>query len=577
MAVRQITTRLAIDGEQEYKKQLAAVNRELGNLGAEMKLVDAQFKGQANSSEALRAKHDLLRQSIEQQTVKVESLKDALEEAKQAYTENDARTDSYRRQLLSAETALAKLNDELVENEKYLDEAEQSADGCAKSIDGFGKAVKEAADETGTLPGPLGDIQNALKDLRNEDGSFNLSNLTGALSTIKGALVGGAIVTGAKEVIDAIFEIVNSTEEYRESMGKLDVAFEQNGYSLADAEAAYKRFYEITGDTGASVTAANNLASLGLEFDQLQLLIEAVSGAYVSFGDSIPIDSLSESIVDTVSLGKVTGSLADVLNRLGMSEEMVNKELEAMPLNSQKLLYIFSIFATSALPETAEEYDEAAASVIAMRDAQLELNAAMAELGELLSPLASDLVQFGADVAGVAADIIEKIEYLVTKAQEAKQAIDELAERNAAVGVAKESLGWIRDISLEGMVSQIPFLNIPYNIYKGAKWLSGSHAAGLDRVPYDGYLAELHADEAVLNAQEAALWRSAARYGASGAPSASTPAPSPATAQSAARRENVTIDVTLELDGQTLARKQYPLMQAEGRRRGTPLAGKEGT
>lgn len=577
MAVRQITTRLAIDGEQEYKKQLAAVNRELGNLGAEMKLVDAQFKGQANSSEALRAKHNLLKQSIEQQVGKIVSLQGAVEEAAEAYGEADSRTDSYRRQLLSAETALAKLNDELSENDKLLKEAEDSADGCAKSIDGFGKAVKEAADETGTLPGPLGDIQNALKDLRNEDGSFNLSNLTGALSTIKGALVGGAIVTGAKEVIDAIFEIVNSTEEYRESMGKLDVAFEQNGYSLADAEAAYKRFYEITGDTGASVTAANNLASLGLEFDQLQLLIEAVSGAYVSFGDSIPIDSLSESIVDTVSLGKVTGSLADVLNRLGMSEEMVNKELEAMPLNSQKLLYIFSIFATSALPETAEEYDEAAASVIAMRDAQLELNAAMAELGELLSPLASDLVQFGADVAGVAADIIEKIEYLVTKAQEAKQAIDELAERNAAVGVAKESLGWIRDISLEGMVSQIPFLNIPYNIYKGAKWLSGSHAAGLDRVPYDGYLAELHADEAVLNAQEAALWRSAARYGASGAPSASTPAPSPATAQSAARRENVTIDVTLELDGQTLARKQYPLMQAEGRRRGTPLAGKEGT
>lgn len=577
MAVRQITTRLAIDGEQEYKKQLAAVNRELGNLGAEMKLVDAQFKGQANSSEALRAKHNLLKQSIEQQVGKIVSLQGAVEEATAAFGEADSRTDSYRRQLLSAETALAKLNDELSENDKLLKEAEDSADGCAKSIDGYGKAVKDAADETGTLPGPLGDIQNALKSLRNEDGSFNLSNLTGALSTVKGALVGGAIVTGAKEVIDAIFEIVNSTEEYRESMGKLDVAFEQNGYSLADAEAAYKRFYEITGDTGASVTAANNLASLGLEFDKLQLLIEAVSGAYVSFGDSIPIDSLSESIVDTVSLGKVTGSLADVLNRLGMSEEGVNKELEAMPLNSQKLLYIFSLFATSALPETAEEYDEAAASVIAMRDAQLELNAAMAELGELLSPLASDLVQFGADVAGVAADIIEKIEYLVTKAQEAKQAIDELAERNAAVGVAKESLGWIRDISLEGMVSQIPFLSVPYNIYKGAKWLSGSHAAGLDRVPYDGYLAELHADEAVLNAQEAALWRSVGRSGARALPAAYIPAALPANAQSAARRESVTIDVTLELDGQTLARKQYPLMQAEGRRRGKPLAGKEGT
>ena len=78
-------------------------------------------------------------------------------------------------------------------------------------------------------------------------------------------------------------------------------------------------------------------------------------------------------------------------------------------------------------------------------------------------------------------------------------------------------------------------------------------------------------------AQEAALWRSVGRSGARTLPPAYIPAPSPATAQSAARRENVTIDVTLELDGQTLARKQYPLMQAEGRRRGKPLAGKEGT
>ena len=119
-------SRLAIDGEQEYKKQLAAVNRELGNLGAEMKLVDAQFKGQANSSEALRAKHNLLKQSIEQQVGKIVSLQGAVEEATAAFGEADSRTDSYRRQLLSAETALAKLNDELSENDKLLKEAEDS-------------------------------------------------------------------------------------------------------------------------------------------------------------------------------------------------------------------------------------------------------------------------------------------------------------------------------------------------------------------------------------------------------------------------------------------------------------------
>lgn len=35
----------------------------------------------------------------------------------------------------------------------------------------------------------------------------------------------------------------------------------------------------------------------------------------------------------------------------------------------------------------------------------------------------------------------------------------------------------------------------------------GSHASGLDRVPFDGYRAILHRDEAVLNASEAAVWR----------------------------------------------------------------------
>lgn len=583
-SVRAITTRLAVDGEREFKKAMSEVNTTMRTLKSELELVDAQFKGQANTMEALRKKQEILKAQYDQQRESVKALEKAVKDSTEAHVKQggsvdalDKRTLDLTRQLNRAKVAEIEMNDALEENAKYLKEAEESADGCAKSIDGYGKAVKEAADETGTLPGPLGDIQNALKGLRNEDGSFNLSNLTGALSTVKGALVGGAIVTGAKEVIDAIFEIVNSTEEYRESMGKLEVAFDRSGYSADQAAEAYKAFYEITGDTTASVSAANNLATLGLEWDELKIAIDAVSGAAVLFGDSVPIDSLAESIADTVTLGKVTGNLADVLNRTGYNEDEFNKLLEATGSHYQRISIIMSALVSGGLLEANDGFRDSADSVIAMRDAQLELNAAMAELGELLSPLASDLVQFGADVAGVAADIIEKIEYLVTKAQEAKQAIDELAERNAAVGVAKESLGWLRDISLEGMISQIPFLNIPYNFYKGAKWLSGSHAAGLDRVPYDGYIAELHANEAVLNAQEAALWRSAARYSASGAPAASTPAPSPATAQSAERRENVTIDVTLELDGQTLARKQYPLMQAEGRRRGTPLAGKEGT
>ena len=554
MAVRQITTRLAIDGEQEYKKQLAAVNRELGNLSAEMKLVDAQFKGQANSSEALRAKHELLKQSIEQQVGKIVSLQGAVEEAAEAYGEADSRTDSYRRQLLSAETALAKLNDELSENEKLLKEAEDSADGCAKSIDGYGKAVMDAADETDGLDDGIGGIGGALKDLRNEDGSFNLGNVTTVLGNLKGLLVGGAIVTGAKAVKDAIFDVVESTEEYRKIMGTLEVSSAAAGYTAEETAQVYQELQAVLGDTQTAATATANLQALGLAQEDLKVLVDETIGAWATYGDSIPIDSLSEAINETVQAGKVTGVFADVLNWAGVNEDEFNRQLEACADTSERAQLVLVQLANQGLRETGQAWKDANQDIMDMNASQEKLNQAMATLGELLVPLATAWNEFSASVVNAIIAVIETAQRLVDKLNEIK--INGNPQRNTSSENAAAYDQYLKDF---------------------ARGYNGSHASGLDYVPFDGYRAELHMGEAVLNAQEAALWRSAARYSASGAPAASTPAPFPAALQSAARRENVTIDVTLELDGQTLARKQYPLMQAEGRRRGTPLAGKEGT
>lgn len=555
MAVRQITTRLAIDGEQEYKKQLAAVNRELGNLGAEMKLVDAQFKGQANSSEALRAKHNLLKQSIEQVVGKIVSLQGSVEEATAAFGEADSRTDSYRRQLLSAETALAKLNDELSENDKLLKEAEDSADGCAKSIDGYGKAVKDAADETNGATDGLSEFSDTLAGLKDSVAAGDIGGIVSSLGAMKGLLVGGAIVTGAKAVKDAIFEIVESTAEYRKIMGTLEVSSAAAGYTAEETAQVYQELQAVLGDTQTAATATANLQALGLAQEDLKVLIDEVIGAWATYGDSIPIDSLSEAINETVQAGKVTGVFADVLNWAGVNEDEFNEKLAACADQSERAQLVLVQLANQGLRETGQAWKDANQDIMEMNRSQEALNAAMARLGELLTPIAAGIIGFTADIVEGVTAAITAISDLISKIREARE---EANEKN----VERSSTSKLSRYRAEARLRE---------------HLSGSHAAGLDRVPYDGYLAELHADEAVLNAQEAALWRSAARYGASGALVASTRAPSSATAQSAARRENVTIDVTLELDGQTLARKQYPLMQAEGRRRGKPLAGKEGT
>ena len=576
-SVRAITTRLAVDGEREFKKAMSEVNTTMRTLKSELELVDAQFKGQANTMEALRKKQEILKAQYDQQRESVKALEKAVKDSTEAHVKQggsvdalDKRTLDLTRQLNRAKVAEIEMNDALEENAKYLKEAEESADGCAKSIDGYGKAVKEAADETNGATDGLSEFSDTLAGLKDSVAAGDIGGIVSSLGAMKGLLVGGAIVSGLKEVAEKIWDVAKAGAAYADDILTMSTV---TGLST-DALQEYQYMADLVDVSVETITGS--ITKLTRNMLQAKDGTGEQAEAFAALG--IQITNADGSLRDAQEVWD------EVITALGQMSNETERDAYAMVLmgkSAQDLNPLIEAGADkiNALRQEAHEAgavldEDMLATLGEMQDAFDRLSQQTDAFERIL---AGTLAPTITDIVNAIVGAVQQMGNFIQRVQEAKQAIDELAERNAAFGVAKESLGWIRDISLEGMVSQIPFLNIPYNIYKGAKWLSGSHAAGLDRVPYDGYLAELHADEAVLNAQEAALWRSAARYGASGAPSASPPAPSPATAQSAARRENVTIDVTLELDGQTLARKQYPLMQAEGRRRGTPLAGKEGT
>ena len=60
MATRDITTKIAIEGEKEYQSGVKTINSELKTLKSEMKLVESQFSGQMNTAAALSAKGETL-------------------------------------------------------------------------------------------------------------------------------------------------------------------------------------------------------------------------------------------------------------------------------------------------------------------------------------------------------------------------------------------------------------------------------------------------------------------------------------------------------------------------------------
>lgn len=576
-SVRAITTRLAVDGEREFKKAMSEVNTTMRTLKSELELVDAQFKGQANTMEALRKKQEILKAQYDQQRESVKALEKAVKDSTEAHVKQggsvdalDKRTLDLTRQLNRAKVAEIEMNDALEENAKYLKEAEDSADGCAKSIDGYGKEVKKAADETNGATDGLSEFSDTLAGLKDSVAAGDIGGIVSSLGAMKGLLVGGAIVSGLKEVAEKIWDVAKAGAAYADDILTMSTV---TGLST-DALQEYQYMADLVDVSVETITGS--ITKLTRNMLQAKDGTGEQAEAFAALG--IQITNADGSLRDAQEVWD------EVITALGQMSNETERDAYAMVLmgkSAQDLNPLIEAGADkiNALRQEAHEAgavldEDMLATLGEMQDAFDRLSQQTDAFERIL---AGTLAPTITDIVNAIVGAVQQMGNFIQRVQEAKQAIDELAERNAAVGVAKESLGWIRDISLEGMVSQIPFLNIPYNIYKGAKWLSGSHAAGLDRVPYDGYLAELHADEAVLNAQEAALWRSVGRSGARALPAAYIPAALPANAQSAARRESVTIDVTLELDGQTLARKQYPLMQAEGRRRGKPLAGKEGT
>ena len=384
MATRTITTRLAVDGETEFKRSLSEANSNLKVMRSEMSLVDAEFKGQANSMDALTAKNKILRREQEQQVEKVKALERAVKDAADAYGENDKRTDNYRQQLNRAKKELLDMNDALDENEKYLDEARKSADKCASSIDEFGREVKDAGDNLG-------------------DGGGLLSQL----GDLKGLLAGGAIVAGAKAVGDAIIGIVEDTEEYRKIMGTLEISSQQAGYTADETAEAYKRLHGVLGDTQTAATTVANLQAIGLSQSDLITLIDAATGAWATYGDSIPIDGLAEAINETIQTGKVTGTFADVLNWAGQNEDEFNAKLAEANSTAERAPIVLDQLSSQSLPDAGQAWRDANEDVIKYNESQQNLDDAMAKLGERLAPVAAGIKNTFAGAVNIAIDTVD--------------------------------------------------------------------------------------------------------------------------------------------------------------------------
>lgn len=146
-----IGPRVGIEGEAEFKKAIADINRSLKTMGTEMKAVTSAYDKNDQSSGKLTAQNEVLNKQIDAQKNKLNELKSMLDKSKAAYGENDAQTQKYQQAVNLATADLNKMERELKNNESALDDAGKAADNSGSRFEKFGGILKVSAAAMGAV------------------------------------------------------------------------------------------------------------------------------------------------------------------------------------------------------------------------------------------------------------------------------------------------------------------------------------------------------------------------------------------------------------------------------------------
>lgn len=262
-------------------------------------------------------------------------------------------------------------------------------------IDKLKKSVDDAKQQVKSFKDQVKDASKNVDDNISKMGEGIKSGLKVVATTVAAA--------GA-----ALLALGASTEEYRNNQAKLTTAFEDAGASASAAKDTYNDLYRVLGDGGQATEAAAHLAKLTNEEKALNEWTNICQGVYATFGDSLPIEGLTEAANETAKVGQVTGSLADALNWAGISEDEFNAKLEKCNSESEREKLIRETL-NGVYDEASAKYEKNNKKVLEQREAQAKLQETTAKLGEAVAPVITAFTQFANDALAVVVPYIQEL------------------------------------------------------------------------------------------------------------------------------------------------------------------------
>ena len=268
-------------------------------------------------------------------------------------------------------------------------------------------------------------VKKDLKGIGNEGGSSakGIDKVTKSLNDVKKASNQAKqgvekAMGGIKKSVQSVLKTVASFAlaaaslsegiEFGKLQGKLNAAFQSAGSSAAQATKTFKELYRFLGDSDRAVETAQNLARITTNEKDLAEWTKILQGVYATMGDAIPVETLAESVNETAQVAKVTGTLADALNWMGVSEDAVNSQLATMNTAHEREVYLRSLL-NGLYSNAAAIYEQNSKAVLDYNQAQANLKIQLADVAAKLLPLITAFSNVAAVVLGVLKPAIEVI------------------------------------------------------------------------------------------------------------------------------------------------------------------------
>lgn len=352
-------------------------------------------------------------------------------------------------------------------------ELEEAANDATTAFNNQNEALKEAKialeeqrETIGEMPGEIEEATEATEEWSEAQKTAATEAITATTEALKAVddyykKVRDDSEKSIQSVVSGFGEIETPAEKTRREMQDLTKQIDELNAAGKDSSGLTQTFHEAE----ASLPSIQNM-TMGLK-DQLAYLQQYqqdLAAAQAMGLDSGLLASLADGSVES----------ADYLHALATEGDTQNVE------------------ALNAAWRDVQAAQESLAE--SLTDTRLTADTEFQGLVETAKKAAEDLNQYDTAESSMESTVQGIADGIAAKISDVQAQVDALNEVLANLG------------NVGGLVG---------GLFGGGFKIDGSHATGLDYVPFNNYLAQLHEGESILNAEEARIWRSFKNGGAS--------------------------------------------------------------